>query len=148
MRAMEISYTALDVEWRRLEVISENLANANSAGAVKGAGYRELNLVSGPRDNFSTYLNREDGSDPGIDVANLNGVMVRSIVASNAPPRLVHEPGNPLADAQGFVAYPTIDHVQQMTKMVETARIYEANLVAMNIAREMYGRALQMGSQG
>jgi flagellar basal-body rod protein FlgC len=148
VRAIEISYSALDVEWRRLEVISQNLANANSAGSVKGASYRELNLVSGPRDNFSMYLNREDGTNPGIDVASLNGVAVRDIVASSAPPRLVHEPGNPLADAQGFVAYPAIDHALQMTKMIETARAYEANIVAMNIAREMYGKALEMGSQG
>jgi flagellar basal-body rod protein FlgC len=148
MRAMEISFSALDVEWRRLEVISENLANANVAGSVKGANYRELNLVSGPKDDFSAYLNREDGTNAGIDVANLSGVAVRGIVASSTPPRLVHEPGNPLANAQGFVAYPAIDHVQQMTKMVETARSYEANLVAMNIAREMYSRALQLGSQG
>ena len=143
MRAMEISLTGLDVEWRRLEVISENLANANTAGSGKSPGYRELHLISGPANDFASYLNK--GSAGGIDVSDLNGVAVRGIVAGNAPPRLVHEPGNPLADSQGMVAYPAIDHAQAMTQMVETARIYEANIVAMSLAREMYGKALQLG---
>jgi flagellar basal-body rod protein FlgC len=143
MRAMEIGMTALDVEWRRLEVIAENLANANTAGAPGKVGYRELQLVSGPRSDFSAYLDKNGTG--GIDVNTLQGVAVREIVASSAAPHLAHEPGNPAADSRGFVAYPAIDHAQQMTQMVQTARNYEANIAAMNIAREMYSRAVQLG---
>jgi len=95
-------------------------------------------------------IGREYDLAEGFDFRPRGGIGQRrhdgGIEASDAPPRLVHEPGNPQANAQGFVAYPAIDHVQQMTQLVQTARIYEANIVAMNIAREMYSRALQMGS--
>jgi flagellar basal-body rod protein FlgC len=139
MHAMDISLTALNVEWRRLEVIAENLANANTAGKVGSPLYRELTLVSGARNSFSSML------EGGVDIDALQGVEVKGIEAGNAPPRLAHEPGSPLANKEGFVAYPAIDHALQMTKLVETSRNYEANLVAMNIAREMYGKALQLG---
>jgi flagellar basal-body rod protein FlgC len=145
MRAMEISLTGLDVEWRRLEVIAENLANANTAAPVKGPVYQELHLISGPRNDFGAMLNRTDAGVQGIDVDTLSGVAVQGIVAGSSPPRLVHEPGNPMANSQGFVAYPAIDHAGLMTKMIETSRIYEANIVAMSLAREMYTKALELG---
>jgi flagellar basal-body rod protein FlgC len=61
--------------------------------------------------------------------------------------RRVYEPGHPHADAEGFVAYPDLDHAGEMTLMVRTSRAYEANLVAMNIAHQMYTRALELGRQ-
>jgi flagellar basal-body rod protein FlgC len=143
MQALEISRTGMDVEWRRLEVIAENLANVQSAASTKGGVYRPLHLLVGPKNDFATLL--KEGA--AIDTSTLAGVAERGVVASDAPPRLVHEPGNPLADAQGFVAYPAIDQASEMTQMVETVRIYEANLVAANTAREMYSKALQLGSR-
>lgn len=138
MNAMEISRTGLDVEWRRLEIIALNLANANSSQQAGGEVYRPLRLISGPRTNFAAYLGDGTGARPA-------GVEVRGVEASNAPPRRAYEPGNPNADAQGFVAYPALDHAGEMTRMVTTARVYEANLVAMNIARQMYSKAIELG---
>lgn len=146
MQAMEISRTGLDVEWRRLEVIAENLANANVAGSPNHPVFKELHLVSGPKNDFASLLDAHAKFDPQIAIDSLGGVAVREIAATDAPPRLVHEPGNPLANAQGFVGYPAIDHAAQMTAMVETTRAYQANIVAMNAAREMYSKALQLGS--
>jgi len=147
MQAMEISRTALDVEWRRLEVIAENLANAGVANTPNTAPYRELQLLSGPKTSFSTLLNAKDKSSTGIDLRELSGVTVYGVQAGNDPPRLVHEPGNPSANAQGLVSYPAIDQAQQMTQMVQTARAYEANIVAMNAAKEIYSKALQLGAR-
>ena len=141
MQAAQISLSALDVEWRRLEVISENLANVNSARTRGGAMYRARHLLSGPGADFSTYLN---GSST-IDLDKLRGVAVTGIVDDNAQPRLVHEPGNPLADEHGMVAYPAIDHAEQMLLMVKTSRVYEANIVALNAAHQMYAKALDLG---
>lgn len=139
MQAMEISRTALDVEWKRLEVIAENLANANTAGT----SWQARRLVSGPRGDFSAHL---DGNiAPTATEARLSGVAIYGIEALQLPPRLVHEPGNPRADENGMVAYPAIDHAGEMTLMVKTARAYEANMVAMNTARQMYSKALELG---
>jgi flagellar basal-body rod protein FlgC len=138
MNAMEISRTGLDVEWRRLEIIALNLANANSAGQAGGDVYRPLRLISGPRTNFASYLEGGAGARPA-------GVQVNGVEASTAAPRRAWEPGHPEADADGFVSYPALDHAGEMTRMVTTARVYEANLVAMNIARQMYSKAIELG---
>lgn len=146
MQAMEISLTGLDVEWRRLEIISQNLANADIAASGKATPYQAQRLLSGPRNDFSTYLDT-DHSTSGIDVNRLGGVAEYGLKAENAPPHLVHEPANPHADANGFVAYPSIDHAEQMVSLVKTERAYEANIVAMNTAREMYSKALSLGGR-
>src|SRR5882672_1528152 len=100
MQAMEISRTALDVEWRRLEIISQNLANANTANPPNGVGYSAQNLISGARGDFAALL---DGDKPagGIALQSLSGVRVYGIDAGAAPPRLVHEPGDRQANADG-----------------------------------------------
>ncbi len=139
MQAIEISRTALDVEWRRLEIISENLANLNSTRGPTGTLYQARRLLSGPRADFAAHL------DGAPDFAHLGGVSVLGIENDNAQPRLVHEPGNPGADANGMVAYPGIDHAEQMLLLVKTSRAYEANIVAMNAAKQMYAKALDIG---
>jgi len=145
MKAMAISRTALDVEWRRLEIISENLANMNTTRAANGALYQARHLVSGPKADFEAHLDRPGTAATDVDLNSLQGVAVYGVVADNAAPHLVHEPGNPQADANGMVAYPAIDHAGQMLLMLKTSRAYEANIVAMNAARQMYAKALELG---
>jgi flagellar basal-body rod protein FlgC len=141
MNAMEISRTGLDVEWRRLEVIAQNIANANSAVTTNGESYRPMRLISGPAVSFSDAL--AHGGQP----SQLGGVSVYSIEAQNLPPRRAYEPGSPQADAEGYVTYPGFDHAAEMALMVKTSRAYEANIVAMNAARQMYSVALQIGKR-
>lgn len=144
MHAMEISRSGLDVEWRRLEVIAENLANASTIRTGSGTIYRPQSLISGPRGDFSAHL---DEGQPGDRAKRLGGVMVYGVEPMNTPPRVIHEPGNPQADANGDVTYPGINHAEQMTLMVKTARSYQANLVAISAARDMYSSALQIGDR-
>jgi flagellar basal-body rod protein FlgC len=144
MQAMEISRTALDVEWRRLEIAAENLANINSARNGGAPLYRERSLISGPRAPFPSYLG-PSAATSGINADQLSGVDIYGVQESEAAPNLVHEPGSPLADANGMVSYPNINHAEQMLLMVKTSRTYEANIVAMNAARQMYMKALDLG---
>lgn len=144
MRAMEISRTGLEVEWRRLEIIAENLANAQTIYAADGALFQPRHLVSGPAGDFAAYLEGDASRATGN---RLSGVTVYSIEATQVPPRIVHEPGNPAADANGDVAYPGIDQAAEMTLLVKTSRAYQANIVAMNAARQMYGKALELGGR-
>lgn len=139
MNALEISRTALDVEWRRLEVIAQNIANAGTTLDATGSPYRALRLLSGPRGSFSDLVNPHKGS------ANLQGVAVYSIEEQALPPRRVYEPAHPQADAEGFVSYPGFDHAAEMALMVKTSRAYEANVIAMNAARQMYSKAMEIG---
>ena len=139
MQAMEISKTGLDVEWRRLEVIAENLANTGTARTAGGAPYTALSLISGPKAAFASHLDGAGGTK------SLQGVEVYGLAPMNVPPRRVHEPGNPQADSDGFVDYPGFDHAAEMTLMLKTSRAYESNIVAMNAARDMYLKALELG---
>ncbi|HYF23055.1 MAG TPA: flagellar basal body rod protein FlgC [Caulobacteraceae bacterium] len=136
MEALQISRTGLEVEWRRLEIIAENLANAGSTRAGGGEAYRAQRLVSGPR--FADHLSASAARRP-------SGVAVYGVETAGLPARRVHEPAHPHADAQGWVTYPGLDHAGEMTLMVTTARAYEANIVAMNTARQMYAKALELG---
>jgi len=145
MKAAEISLTGLDVEWRRLEVIANNLANANTVRTADGGIFRAQHLISGPAGSFGSMLEGNDSASS--PTSTLQGVRVYGIEANNVAPRMVYEPQNPDADADGFVAYPAIDQAEQMTLMVKTARVYEANIVAMNTARQMYAKALELGRQ-
>lgn len=141
MRAMEISRTGLDVEWQRMEVIAQNIANANSVGAGKGQTYRAMRLVTGPKSPFADHL-------VGAATANRPmGVGVYGLAPLNLPDRRVHEPDNPQADANGYVTYPGFDHAAEMTLMIKTSRAYEANIVALNTARQMYIKALDLGKK-
>jgi flagellar basal-body rod protein FlgC len=141
MQAMEISRSGLDVEWRRLEVIAQNIANASTTRTADGQPYRGQRLVSGPRTDFARLV---DGSP---DTAGLKGVTVYGVEPLQAPPRRVYDPQHPNADADGFVTYPGVDQASEMTLMVKTARAYEANIVAMNAARQMYSKALDIGKR-
>lgn len=143
MRAMEISRTGLEVEWRRLEVIAENLANAQTVHTAAGESYRPRHLISGPVGDFATFLDGSGSARGG----RASGVTVYGIEATNAAPRIVHEPANPEADANGDVSYPGVHQASEMTLLVRTARAYQANMVAMNAARQMYGKALELGGR-
>lgn len=136
MDPMKISRSGMDVEWHRLEVIAANLANLNTTRTALGEPYQPLRLVSGPRMDFNAHLS---------EAAGLAGVEVYGVEATGAAPRRVHEPDHPHADAEGFVTYPGVDHAGEMALMVQTARAYEANLVALNAGRQMYAKALEIG---
>ncbi len=142
MDAIQISRTGLDVEWQRLQVIAQNFANMNTTRTTSGAPYRAMRLVSGPQNAFTSYVER------GSAVARAEGVRVLGIEpAKGGGVRRVHEPGHPDADAQGLVSYPDIDQAAEMTLLIRTSRVYEANLTALSIAQQMYARAAQLGRQ-
>lgn len=147
MDALKISMSGLDVEWQRLQVIAENLANVNTSRTADGGTYRARRLVSGPRADFQTLLlastARANGAE-GMSSAGL-GVQVLGVETASSGVRKVHEPDHPHADADGFVTYPEIDHAREMSEMIKASRVYEANLTAISIAQQMYTRAIDMG---
>lgn len=139
MNVFEISLSGLDVEWQRLQVSAQNLANMNSTRSALGEVYNPLRLVSGPAASFSAML------DGGRIAA--SGVQVIGVETIANGTRRSFEPNHPHADADGFVTYPNVDHAGEMTLMIRASRAYEANLVAISIAQDMYSRALDIGRQ-
>ena len=144
MEALQISRSGLDVEWRRLEVIAQNLANMNTTRTGDGGSYVPVRLVSGPAESFRQTL---DAAREVADTPTLKGVRVFGIEQIDGGTRRAYEPDHPHADVDGFVRYPNISHAGEMTLMIKAARAYEANLVAMASAQQMYSSALQIGRQ-
>lgn len=137
MNAMEISLSGLDVEWRRMEICALNLANLGSTRAAGGRAYVPLRLVSGPAENFGSLL--EGKLQP-------RGVRVQAVEEARGT-REAYEPGHPDADAAGLVTYPDISQAEEMTLLLKSSRAYEANLVALAAAQQIYSSALQIGRQ-
>jgi len=141
MDAMQISRSGLDVEWQRLQVIAENLANVNTSRTAGGEPYRAMRLLSGPKASFDAAVKgKETTLAP-------QAVQVLGIEPEGTGVRRVYDPNDPQAGADGFVTYPAIDHAGEMTLMIQTSRAYEADLAALNMAHQMYARALDLGKQ-
>ena len=141
MEALKISLSALDVEWQRLQVIAQNLANMNSTRNDAGEIFRPISLISGPDLTFAQMVSL--GGQPSAPV----GVKVIALEPQSDGIRRTYDPSHPSADASGFVSKVNIDHAQEMTLMIKTSRAYEANLTAATIAQQMYNRALEIGRQ-
>lgn len=136
---MQISRTGLDVEWQRLQVIAQNLANANTSRTTNGAPVRAMRLITASNNGFEQVVARGNAEPAGVQVSRIEPVAGSF--------RRIYDPGDPQAGPDGFVSYPAIDHAGEMTLLIRTSRAYEANLTAMNIAHQMYNRALDLGRQ-
>lgn len=141
LNAFEISASGMAVEKTRLETIALNLANANTAKGVDGTAYKPLRVLAAPKIDFESQLQ-------GVAGANLPaGVEVTAVQQTNAEPRLVYEPGHPYANKNGYVEYPGVNSVTEMLHLIEATRSYEANVKALNAAKSMALRALEIGRQ-
>lgn len=136
-----ISRSALDVEWQRMQIVAQNLANENTTGIDGKGRYVPLTLVSGPASGFVRAL------ASGSRMPDPVGVRVLAIKPSRVPVREVYDPSHPAANSAGFVAYPNIDHAAEMVMLMRTARAYESNLTALGLAQQMSMRALEIGKR-
>jgi flagellar basal-body rod protein FlgC len=139
--AFQISATGMAVEKLRLDVTAANIANMNTAAANGAALYRPQRVVA---QALPLTFSQQFGQLAGVMQG---GVGVASVQSQDVAPRMVYEPGHPYADGKGFVAYPNINHTAEMVNMNTALRAYEANVVAMNAARVMAARTLDIGGQ-
>ena len=129
----DVAGSALEAQSVRLNTTSSNLANANSISSSTGSTYRARQPV------FAPMLN--ELNDDGASV----GVRVMGIVESQAPLRREHDPGNPQADAQGYIYLPNVNTVEEMANMISASRSYQTNVEVMNSAKQMLLRTIALG---
>ena len=127
----QIAGSALTAQSQRMNVSASNMANANSAVGPDGQPYRARQVVF--------QLNPLAGQSA------VGGVRVSQVVESNAPARMQYEPGNPLADEQGYVAMPNVDVVAETVNMISASRSYQANIEVINTAKSLMARTLAIG---
>jgi flagellar basal-body rod protein FlgC len=137
----EISAAGMNLERQRLDVAAANLANAHTSRTPDGTVYRPLRVVTRATwmASFDATLQALTGKVP---YATPYDVEIQPV---DRPPRLVYEPGHPDADAKGFVAYPDVNPVSEMVELMTITRAYEANVRAMNMAKTMALKALEIG---
>lgn len=130
-----ISAAGMNVERLRVDVAALNLANANAAYTPGGVNYQPLQVVTAPSrvTGFSRLI--------GQGLAGPSA----SVAPGTQAPRQVLEPGNPAADAKGFVNYPGVDATTEMMTLMAATRSYEANVAALNASRSMAIKALEIG---
>lgn len=132
-----LSAAGMNAERSRVEVAAGNIANAHTAHHPSAAGYRPLRAVARVDGaGFASFLDGE-----GLAAA----APAVTIEESTATPRLVHEPGHPLANERGFVAYPGVDAATEMVTLMSAMRSYEANVAALNTARTLALKTLEIG---
>jgi flagellar basal-body rod protein FlgC len=127
---------ALSAEQTRLDVISENIANANTTHGVDGKPYQRQVVV------FESALQQAMNSDGTVQMP---PIQVARIEKDNSPPIKVYEPGNPDADANGMVSTPNINVSEEMADLISASRTYEANLAVIKNARAMAMETLSIG---
>jgi flagellar basal-body rod protein FlgC len=138
-RVMEISGSALLAERLRAEVVSANLANAETTRTDTGGPYQRMHVVFGARPAAQPTF--------GMMLASLadmhaEDVRVVNVVADQTPPIRRFEPGHPDADAQGYVSYPSINPAEEMVNLMGAARAYEINASAVNTTKNMIQTAI------
>lgn len=138
--AFDISASGMDVQKMRVETVALNLANMNTTRTAAGGPYRPLHVVISERGG-ATFHQTMDAARQRLEL----GAAVAELREEHLSPRLVYEPGHPDADEKGFVAYPNINPVTQMMTLIESTRAYEANVRALNAAKTMALRALEIG---
>ncbi|EMO0471376.1 flagellar basal body rod protein FlgC [Pluralibacter gergoviae] len=130
LNIFEVTGSALAAQSQRLNVAASNMANADSATGPDGQPYRAKQVVF--------QLNAAPGAATG-------GVKVAEVTESDAPFKTVYQPGNPLADAKGYVKMPNVDVVGEMVNTLLASRSYQANVEVLNTVKSMMLKTLTLG---
>lgn len=130
MNIFAIAGSAMTAQAQRLNVVSSNLANADSVTSSNGQPYRAKQVVF---------------QETPVGGATGSGVKVVGVIEDPSPGKQVYEPKNPLADAQGYVAMPNVSVVDEMVNMIDAARSYQDNVEMMNTAKSLMLKTLTLG---
>ncbi len=139
-KAMDISSSGLAAQRVRMNVLSSNLANANTTRTPEGGPYKREDVVFSAT-NVSDFENLLD-EDYGTE---LKKVQVIDIHKDTKAPRMVLDPSHPDANAEGYVAMPNIQTMTEMVNMIAATRAFEANTTALNSAKSMATTAIEIG---
>jgi flagellar basal-body rod protein FlgC len=140
--SMDISSSALTAERTRMNTISSNLANANSTRTAEGGPYKRKDTVFASTPTApGSFKSALQGASQKVSM----GVEVVQIVEDQNPPRMQYDPSHPDANPEGYVAYPNVNVVEEMADMIAATRAYEANVTAVQAAKSMAMKTLEIG---
>lgn len=145
--AMETSASALTAERLRMDVIANNIANANTTRTDQGGPFRRQMVTLQSRPSFADTLRQQGGQGSSGDAFDQvgRGVRVVQVVHDQRPFKLKFDPTHSDADANGYVQLPNVETVTEMVDLISASRAYEANVTALNAFKAMVSTALQIG---
>jgi flagellar basal-body rod protein FlgC len=132
-KVFDIAGSGLSAQSVRLNTVASNLANADSVSGDPATVYKARHPVF---EAVRAAMNAQEGEA---------AVRVSNIVQNEAPPSARYEPGNPLADAQGYVYAPNVNVVEEMVDMISASRAYQNNVEVMNTSKELLLATLRLG---
>lgn len=142
--AFDINASGLTAQQYRMDIISENVANANTTRTEDGTPYRRKIVTFAEKDSqtpFSRVLNSATDNYSG------KGVKVSSVKEDEVSEmNMVYDPSHPDADENGYVTYPNVNIVTEMTNLIDASRAYEANATAFTTSKAMAVKGLEMSN--
>lgn len=142
MNGMNISASGMSAQRLRMDIISQNIANVNTTRDENGHPYRRQTVVFSEKTPapFAGFLNSATGARNG------SGVKVTQIIKDNETPmKMVYDPSHPDANEEGYVTYPNVNTVTEMTNLIDASRSFEANVTAFNATKNMALKGLEVG---
>ena len=143
LESLDIGGSALTASRLRMDVISENIANASATRTPEGGPYRRKMVVYRCADTEESFRSMLDGQLAPQQVP--KGVQVEGITEDQTPFPSVYDPSNPDADANGYVQRPNVDVVKETLDMMAVTRAYPANSNALDAVKNMAAKALEIG---
>jgi len=138
--ALKVSSSGMSLQRTRMNVISSNMANINTTRTPEGGPYRRKEVVA------QAEPLKSQGFEQAMGEA-VREVKVTEIKEDKSPPRMVYDPSHPDADENGYVAMPNVNMLEEMLDMMNASRAYEANAAAVNAAKTMAQRAIDIGQR-
>lgn len=134
--SVEISASGLSAERLAMDVIANNIANANTTRTPQGGAFKRQLVIFAQKPGAADQ--NADPFDPlAAEKPNVEGVQALGITQDQSPDRLVFDPSNPEADPRGYVHYPNVQVVKEMVDLMAASRAYQANVAAIQEARSM-----------
>ncbi len=139
--ALNISSSGLSVQRERLEISSQNVANADSTRTPEGGPYQRRSVVVS-----SSPVSFEASLSEGLSGANVQEAKVLGVVKDATPPKMIYDKNHPDANEQGYVAMPDINTMEEMIDVMSASKAYEANITVLDAAKSMIIKTLDLGS--
>lgn len=143
LNSLDISGSGLTAQKMRMDILAQNIANAETTRTAEGGPYRRQMVVfeedaGSSASSFGSYLSRARGNqNPGVKVV--------EIVEDQTELKPVYDPEHPDADENGYVLYPNVNKVKEMSDLLSASRAYEGNITVINAIKSMASTALQIG---
>jgi flagellar basal-body rod protein FlgC len=138
--AIEVLSNGLSAARMRVNVLASNIANAETTRTEDGGPYKRKDIVQMAKDVPGSFSN-------ALDRMTLQKPFVAAVMEDQSQPKMVYQPGHPDANQEGYVAYPNINVVSTMTDLMSASRLYQANVTAIETARNMQSEASRILTQ-